>query len=45
MVWVEHSVVPIKDAQGKTIGVQGIARDVTDRKMAQEGLQTQARQQ
>lgn len=36
--YVETSVVLIKDSKGQPIGFQGIARDITERKLAEEKL-------
>jgi PAS domain S-box-containing protein len=38
IVWAEHRHVPIHDASGHLIGLEGIARDVTDRIEAQQRL-------
>jgi PAS domain S-box-containing protein len=35
---VSLTISPIKDASGRTVGVSGIARDVTERKRAEEAL-------
>jgi len=35
---VSLSISPIKDASGRTVGISGIARDVTGRKLAEEAL-------
>ncbi len=34
--WVETTKTPIKDENGQVIGTTGIARDISDRKLAQE---------
>ncbi len=34
-VWVLSSKVPLRDAQGKVVGLVGIGRDITERKQAQ----------
>jgi diguanylate cyclase (GGDEF)-like protein/PAS domain S-box-containing protein len=41
--WLMTSKVPLRDKQGKTIGVVGISRDITDRKRAERLLLGQAR--
>ncbi|HEX3100260.1 MAG TPA: ABC transporter substrate binding protein, partial [Pyrinomonadaceae bacterium] len=38
VIWAEANLVPKHDAQGKVIGVRGVAVDVTDRKLAEEEL-------
>src|SRR6201988_4124779 len=35
---VSLSVSPIKDSSGRIVGISGIARDITERKLAQEAL-------
>jgi PAS domain S-box-containing protein len=35
---VSLTISPIKDASGRTVGISGIARDVTGRKLAEEAL-------
>jgi diguanylate cyclase (GGDEF)-like protein/PAS domain S-box-containing protein len=42
MVWTEHRVVPLRDAQGNTIAVEGIARDVTALKVKEAVLNHRA---
>lgn len=37
--WVSTSKMPLRDKAGKTIGIIGIARDITDRKRAEEALE------
>lgn len=36
IVWIEHRSTPIYDKHGKLVAVEGIARDITDRKNAEE---------
>ncbi len=38
MVWTEHHNVPIYDENGNIVGFEGIARDVTGRKKAEEAV-------
>jgi PAS domain S-box-containing protein len=37
IVWTEHRSVPVRDATGRVVAIEGIGRDITDRLMAQEG--------
>ncbi len=37
-VWVQSHIVPILDTNGKTIGLRGVALDITERKIAEEKL-------
>lgn len=37
--WLSTTKVPLRDSQGKIIGVVGVGRDVTERKQAEEALQ------
>lgn len=37
-VWMEQNVTPIRDASGAIVAVEGIARDITKRKEAEEAL-------
>ncbi|MDT8898347.1 GAF domain-containing protein [Thermanaerothrix sp. 4228-RoL] len=38
IVWVEQRNVPVFDAEGRLIAIEGIARDITARKAAEEAL-------
>jgi PAS domain S-box-containing protein len=40
VVWIEQHNVPIYDAQGKLAAIEGIARDVTERKRSEAGLRS-----
>jgi len=40
VVWAEHRRVPIRDARGKLVAIEGIARDITDLVEAQRQLRT-----
>ncbi|MFI5052781.1 MAG: diguanylate cyclase domain-containing protein [Acidimicrobiia bacterium] len=42
MVWTEHRVVPLRDAQGTTLALEGIARDVTALKVKEAVLNHRA---
>ena len=42
--WVTLNVSPIKDADGKVIGLQGILRDISDRKQADIELQQKTKE-
>jgi len=39
IIWIEHSNVPIYDEAGNLVALEGIARDITERKQAEEILQ------
>ena len=41
-VWLDTSLVPLKDATGEVTAVFGVARDVTERKRAQTALEAAA---
>ncbi len=41
ILWTEQRNVPIYDQQGNLIALEGIARDITDRKQAEETIQEQ----
>jgi two-component system CheB/CheR fusion protein len=38
MKWLMSSRMPLKDRSGEIIGVFGVARDITERKLAEEGV-------
>lgn len=38
LIWTEHNNVPIYDKQGELVAVEGIVRDVTQRKIAEDAL-------
>jgi PAS domain S-box-containing protein len=38
LIWVETHMVVIRDAEGNTVGVRGVATDITDRKTAEDRL-------
>ncbi len=38
-IWAETAVTPLLDAAGKTVGLLGVTRDISERKMAEEKLQ------
>lgn len=39
-IWVEVRANPTYDASGRLVGIQGISRDITDRRRAEEELRT-----
>lgn len=39
LIWTEQTNTPIVDAEGRLIAIEGIARDVTERKQLEERLQ------
>jgi PAS domain S-box-containing protein len=41
--WLLATKVPLKDAQGKVVGLVGISKDITDRKRAEEQLEADMR--
>src|SRR5207237_2380784 len=41
-VWVEQRLSLVRDEDGRIVSVEGIARDVTERKLAEERLERQA---
>ncbi len=42
IIWTEHSVTPVYDPLGNLVAAQGIARDITATKQAEESLRYQA---
>jgi PAS domain S-box-containing protein len=38
VVWIEQRIVPVRDATGRTVAVEGIARDVTERRRMETAL-------
>lgn len=42
MRWVTSNITPVKDASGQVVEIQGILRDISDRKQAETLLQQQA---
>jgi PAS domain S-box-containing protein len=43
--WAETAVTPLLDAEGRTVGLLGVTRDVSERKKAEEKLQELYRQE
>ncbi|MCE9668679.1 PAS domain S-box protein [Myxococcus stipitatus] len=37
-LWLEHVVAPVMDASGRVVAVEGLARDITERRQAEEAL-------
>jgi PAS domain S-box-containing protein len=37
-LWLEHVVAPVTDASGRVVAVEGLARDITERREAEEAL-------
>ncbi|XXF78365.1 PAS domain S-box protein [Myxococcaceae bacterium GXIMD 01537] len=37
-LWLEHLVTPVMDAGGQPVAVEGLARDITERRQAEEAL-------
>ncbi|AKQ69891.1 sensor histidine kinase/response regulator [Myxococcus hansupus] len=37
-LWLEHVVAPVTDASGRMVAVEGLARDITERRQAEEAL-------
>lgn len=44
-IWTEHSLSPIFTPSGKLFAVEGVVRDISERKHAEEALQRQRREQ
>jgi len=44
IVWTEQTLVPMRDAHGAVVAVEGIARDITERKKAEHRIVTYQRQ-
>ncbi len=44
LLWVICNNSPIKNADGKVIGLRGIARDITDKKLAEEAITEKSQQ-
>ncbi len=44
IIWTEQRNVPIYDQEGRLIALEGIARDITDRKQAEEQLHASLRE-
>ncbi|MEX0658865.1 MAG: PAS domain S-box protein [Egibacteraceae bacterium] len=42
--WLDYHVVPVEDEEGILVAVEGIARDVTERTIADQALQQRARE-
>jgi diguanylate cyclase (GGDEF)-like protein/PAS domain S-box-containing protein len=42
--WVSTTKVPLRDRNGKVVGIFGISRDITERKQAEQRVQEQAQQ-
>jgi PAS domain S-box-containing protein len=42
LVWTEHRVAVLEDDEGRPVGCEGIIRDITDRKLAEEELRRAA---
>ncbi len=40
--WITANMSPIKDADGKVIGIQGVTRDISDRKKTEAALKQQS---
>jgi len=38
LIWTEHTTVPVHDEAGSLVAIEGIARDITQRKQAEEQL-------
>jgi len=44
VIWTEQINVPIYDESGKLVAIEGIARDITERKLAEEALKQSLRE-
>ena len=42
--WMESRLVPVRDAEGRLLAVEGVTRDVTGRKQAEEALRRRERE-
>ncbi|MBZ4334022.1 PAS domain S-box protein [Corallococcus coralloides] len=38
LLWLEHVVAPVTDAAGRVVAVEGLARDITERRQVEEAL-------
>ncbi|MCY1040687.1 PAS domain S-box protein [Corallococcus sp. bb12-1] len=38
ILWLEHVVAPVTDANGRVVAVEGLARDITERRQVEEAL-------
>lgn len=38
LLWLEHVVAPVTDASGRVVAVEGLARDITERRQVEEAL-------
>jgi PAS domain S-box-containing protein len=43
-VWISTNAQLVKDAEGEILGIEGVARDITDRKMAEDALRESEKQ-
>lgn len=39
VIWTEMQVAPVTDASGQVVAINGVSRDISDRKFAEEALQ------
>src|SRR5450830_619789 len=42
--WMESRIVPVRDSEGRLLAVEGITRDVTERRQAEEALRRRERE-